>query len=60
MRRRADFPTQGIADFKRRNAGLLPNAAGDYATRLEAATGHLEEQLQIFGRTLCGQLSRIW
>jgi polysaccharide chain length determinant protein (PEP-CTERM system associated) len=32
-----------LADFKKRNAGLLPSATGDYAQRLQAAKDRLEE-----------------
>jgi len=32
-----------LTDFKRRNAGLVPGAAGDYATRLQAAKDQLEK-----------------
>jgi polysaccharide chain length determinant protein (PEP-CTERM system associated) len=32
-----------LTDFKKRNAGLLPGATGDYATRLQAAREQLEK-----------------
>ena len=31
-----------LADFKKRNAGLLPGASGDYATRVQTARDQLE------------------
>lgn len=32
-----------LADFKRRNVGLMPGEAGDYFTRLQTASGKLED-----------------